>query len=432
MKTLKTILRLSLLLCVVLLCALSVYAASEPAFRFSLQTDGLAEKRVSTGDIITVVFSLERTDSSDPYTMYAMQNEIRYDSSFFEPVDDSFFLKDGIFATDTRYDDYERELYMNFLSFTGGVSWNAKTNVGSFQMRVTGTAGASLISSRDCIVSLPDAGGSYALVTSDIIIVVSDDCSVVFLSNGGSAVDAQTVTRGEKAVVPSAPVRDGYRFDGWYTDRNCTDRWNPDEPIRYNLRLYAGWVEGEEAAEPIQLPFTDVAADAWYYDNVRYVFENGMMIGTADTLFSPETATSRSMLVTILWRLEGAPVVDHAMTFEDVAEGAWYTEAIRWAAANGIVLGYSDTTFGVEDAVTREQTATFLHRYAAFKGYECTADTDAAFKDWSAVSDWAKASIRWAVGEGLILGTDQKMLDPLGTAARAQTAAILMRFCEMK
>ena len=431
MKPFRTVLRTFLLPCVIWLFALSISAASEPAFRFSLQTDGLTEKRVSPGDIITVVFTLERTDSTEPYTMYAMQNEIRYDSTFFELIDDSIFQKNGVFVTDTRYDDYDRELYMNFLSFTGGVSWNAKTNVGSFQLRVTGTAGASLIGSRDCIVSLPDADGSYALVTSDITVVVSDDCSVVFLSDG-DAVDTQTVRRGEKAIVPPAPTRDGYLFDGWYTDRACTDRWNPDEPIQYNIRLYAGWIEAEEAVGEIVLPFTDVSADAWYYDSVRYVYENRMMLGISDTLFAPEVATTRAMLVTILWRLEGSPTVDHPMTFEDVAGGEWYTEAIRWAAANGIVLGYSNTTFGVTDAVTREQTATILYRYAACKGYDCSADTDAVFGDWSAVSDWAKDSMRWAVGEGLILGTDQKLLNPLGNASRAQTAAILMRFCEMK
>ena len=159
MKTIRRLLRLSLWLCVLLILVTAVSAASEPTFRFSLQTDGLAEKRVETGDIITVVFALERTDSTDPYTMYGMQNEIRYDSTFLEPVDGSFFLKDGIIANDLPFDDYERELYMNFLSFTGGTDWNAKTNIGSFQMRITGTDGASLISSRDCIVSLPDGSG---------------------------------------------------------------------------------------------------------------------------------------------------------------------------------------------------------------------------------------------------------------------------------
>ena len=342
----KTILQFLILVSMVLLCTIGV-SAREPTFHFSLQVDGNSEKQVSTGDIITVVFTLERTDNTEPYSMYAMQNEIRYDSTFLELVEDSFFLKEGIVTKDIRLNDYERELYMNFLSLSGGVNWNAKTNIGSFQIRVIGTSGASLISSQDCSVSRAGGNGSYSLTTSDVIIVVSEDCSIIFDSNGGSNVPSQTVKRSNKATEPTPPVREGYTFTGWYTDSDCTNKWIFSEPVKYNLRLYAGWLKNDGNTKIF--PFTDVSAKDWYYDSVRYVFEHGLMNGVSDTIFSPDTATSRAMLVTILWRMEGSPAVNYLMQFEDVPNGQWYTEAIRWAASMGIVTGYSNTKFGVND-----------------------------------------------------------------------------------
>ena len=428
MKFRKNVFKFLILVSVTLMCAVGV-SASEPTFCFALQVDGNAEKQVSTGDIITVVFTLERTDSTDSYTMYAMQNEIRYDSTFLELVEDSFLVKDGVVTNDMHLNEYEREFYMNFLSMSGGTDWNAKTNVGSFQMRVIGTSGASLVSSQDCGVSYADGNGSYPLTASDVVIIVSDDCSVIFDSNGGSAVPLQTVKRNSKAVEPIVPVRDGYTFTGWYTDIDCESKWDFSEPINYNLRLYAGWERKAEKTD--SLPFTDISTTDWYYNSVCYVYNNGLMNGVTDTAFTPDTATSRAMLVTILWRMEGSPVVNYFMQFEDVLQEQWYTEAIRWAASTGIVNGYSNTKFGVNDSITREQMATILYRYAISKGFALFDNTYvSSFGDAAKVSTWAYDALNWSVGNGLIQGVGNNTLNPQGTATRAQTATILMRFCE--
>ena len=155
------------------------------------------------------------------------------------------------------------------------------------------------------------------------------------------------------------------------------------------------------------------------------------MNGVTDTAFAPDTATSRAMLVTILWRMEGSPVVNYFMQFEDVLQEQWYTEAIRWAASTGIVNGYSNTKFGVNDSITREQMATILYRYSISKGFALFDNTYVSFfGDATKVSTWAYDALNWSVGNGLIQGVGNNTLNPQGTATRAQTATILMRFCE--
>ena len=147
-----------------------------------------------------------------------------------------------------------------------------------------------------------------------------------------------------------------------------------------------------------------------------------------ETTFNPDGATSRAMLAAILWRLEGSPVVNYAMDFADVEEGQWYTEAIRWAASEGIVTGYGDGAFGTNDSITREQFAVMLYRYA---GAQPASGTLSTFRDGTAVSDWAAEAMGWAVEAGLITGTgDGSALTPQGQATRAQAAVLLMRWQE--
>ena len=175
--------------------------------------------------------------------------------------------------------------------------------------------------------------------------------------------------------------------------------------------------------------FTDVDLTAWYHDGVHYCIAEGLMNGTGATTFEPLEATNRAMLVTILYRLEGEPAVGENQ-FADVAADEWYTKAVSWAAANGIVKGYGDGTFGPEDIITREQMATILHRYAAYKGYDVTAKGDLSFTDADSVSDWAKDAMTWTVGAELINGVGDNKLEPEGNAQRVQIATILYRFCE--
>lgn len=180
-------------------------------------------------------------------------------------------------------------------------------------------------------------------------------------------------------------------------------------------------------------PFTDASTTAWYHDGVHYCLENGLMEGVADTLFAPNASLTRAMLVTILWRVEGKPVVNYYMPFTDVDGGAWYAEAVRWAASEGIVNGVTDTSFAPDDPITREQLAAILWRYAKAKGYDVSIGEETnilSYEDFAQISEYAIPAMQWACGAGIINGVTESTLVPQGTATRAQAATMLMRFCE--
>ena len=176
--------------------------------------------------------------------------------------------------------------------------------------------------------------------------------------------------------------------------------------------------------------FSDVKTSDWFYDDVRYVCEKGLMDGTGSNTFSPKATTTRGMIVTILYRLSGEPAGSGVCPFSDVAAGKYYEKAIAWAAENRIVSGYADGTFGPDNAITREQFAAILYRYAVFCGYAVTASAEIGrFADADMVGSYALTAMKWASAEGLINGSGSK-LDPKGSATRAQVAAILTRFCK--
>lgn len=183
--------------------------------------------------------------------------------------------------------------------------------------------------------------------------------------------------------------------------------------------------------ETVKANFADVAADAWYADAVQYVYENSMMSGTSETTFSPDLTTTRGMIVTILYRLENEPAVTGTTAFTDVAADQYYANAVAWAAQNGIVSGTTATTFAPNNAITREQMAAILYRYAQFKGYDVSVKADlSVYTDAAQVSTYATDAMAWANGAQLITGTSQAMQTPASNATRAQVATILMRFCE--
>ena len=168
----------------------------------------------------------------------------------------------------------------------------------------------------------------------------------------------------------------------------------------------------------------------WFYDDVAYVYAKGMMNGTSATTFSPELTTSRAMIVTILYRLEGSPEVSESGSFTDIVSGSWYENAVIWASENGIVNGYGGGLFGPDDTITREQFATILYRYAAFKGLDTAFDAGAlnGFTDAGEISSYALEPMKWAVTKKLINGIGGGLLDPKGSAKRSQAAAIFHRF----
>lgn len=178
-----------------------------------------------------------------------------------------------------------------------------------------------------------------------------------------------------------------------------------------------------------RMPFTDVKETDWFYDAVQYVYEKDMMNGTGESTFSPDITTTRGMIVTILYRLEGLPSVE-GESFTDVSADQYYSDAVAWASASDIVNGYGDGTFGPNDPITREQLAAILYRYMQYKGYATEATGDISeFTDGSQVSSYAVEAMNWAVGVGLISGVGNNTLAPKDIATRAQVAMILMRFC---
>ena len=182
--------------------------------------------------------------------------------------------------------------------------------------------------------------------------------------------------------------------------------------------------------ELVEMTFTDVNSNAWYYDAVKYAFDNGLMNGTGATTFEPNTNLTRAMLVTVLYRYEGEPAVTASNPFSDVVAGQWYTDAVIWASENKIVEGYGDGVFGTTDNITREQVATILLRYAKFKNIDTSATADlSAYTDVNEIASWALDAMKWT-GEGLITGRTATELAPKGETTRAEVATVLMRFIE--
>ena len=178
--------------------------------------------------------------------------------------------------------------------------------------------------------------------------------------------------------------------------------------------------------------FTDADPTAWYHDGVHYVLENGIMGGYGNGLFGPNDNTSRAMMAQILWNMEGKPVVNYAMSYTDVDGEAWYTEAVRWVTAEGIMSGYGGGKFGPGDAMTREQLVTIMYRYAQYKGVDVSVGEDTnilSYDDALTVSEFAIPAMQWAVGSGAVGGRTNTTLNPKDTATRAEIATIIMRYC---
>ena len=201
------------------------------------------------------------------------------------------------------------------------------------------------------------------------------------------------------------------------------------------LKLRDVVVIPSEPGKPTEpdFPFKDVTTDHPFYEDIKYVYEKGLMQGVSEDIFQSGTTTTRGMIATILYRMEGEPVVKNASSFKDVADGMFYTKAVAWAAANGIVNGYADGTFQPDQTISREQMAAILYRYAQYKGCDVSVGEDTnilSYTDAAQVAEYAIPAFQWAVGAGIINGTTATTLSPKGSATRGQVAAILHRYCE--
>ena len=225
------------------------------------------------------------------------------------------------------------------------------------------------------------------------------------------------------------PTWRGHTFIGWYSERSLTNKVS-GVYLTKDMTVYALWRVDENPGTGAN-PFTDVSEKDWFYGDVMFVYENGLMLGTSKTLFSPHGTATRGMMATILWRMEGSPAPKGKNSFTDVEAGKWYADAITWTAENGIFAGYGKDKFGPDDPITREQLAAIFYRYADYKGYDLTVKGNLdKFKDADKITDYAKMAMQWAVGSGLVKGKSGNLLDPQGTATRAEIAAMLHRFIE--
>ena len=251
-----------------------------------------------------------------------------------------------------------------------------------------------------------------------------------FETNGGSAItDMREENNTRISLTKYVPTRHGYTFIGWYSERSLTNKVS-GVYLTKDMTVYAGWRVDENPGTGAN-PFTDVSEKDWFYGDVMFVYENGLMLGTSKTLFSPHGTVTRGMMATILWRMEGSPVPKGKNSFTDVEAGKWYADAITWTAENGIFAGYGKDKFGPDDPITREQLAAIFYRYADYKGYKLTVTGNLdKFEDADKITDYAKTVMQWAVGNGLIKGKAENLLDPQGTATRAEIAAMLHRFVE--
>lgn len=239
-----------------------------------------------------------------------------------------------------------------------------------------------------------------------------------FVTNGGSTLEAITAIKGTTIKLKDyVPIREGYTFAGWYLDADLTEKVT-EVTLNASTSIYAKWTKNG-------MPFTDVKVGSWYYDAVTFVYENGLMQGTSATRFSPDSSLTRAMLAQILYNRAGKPTVKDKSAFTDVANDAWYADAVIWAYGEGIVSGVGGGKFAPDASITREQLAAMLYRAA---GSPEVQETTLTFNDASKVSSYAKSAICWAVEEGIVTGKGGNRLDPTGTATRAEVAQMLARF----
>lgn len=237
------------LICTLILAMLSTaaFAVDESrSYIFDLSVNGSNEVHVAPGDVITVVFTLKRTDSANAYTMYAMQNEIRYDDEFVRPVENGSIVTASVQNQDIALRGGDRAFYMNYVSFANGEEWNANQIVGTFQLEILGTEGVTVLKNENYLVSLSDGSDSYRGEASDLTLIVSAECVVHFETNGGTLLEDMLVPYGTTFESPDDPIREGYSLEGWYSDIDLSEKWDFETmPVESNLTLYAKWAEGE-------------------------------------------------------------------------------------------------------------------------------------------------------------------------------------------
>ncbi len=386
---------------------------SDMSFHFDLTVNGQTSVTVQPGSEVDVEAKLMRTDADESFSMYALQYDIWYNSDIFELIADS--LSGGnheLRITESTLaggrDGWSSVSASAYSTSVSGDKWANGDTVVAFKLKAK-RAGIASLQSKNYYVSRADGMSSYDVSANDAFITIKkldsnkgntggDTNGSESNSNTGGSASGGSSSGGGASVKPDAPAE---------TPANDNDASLTKPSSR----------------------FDDIAAGAWYESAVSYALEKGLFSGTSEKTFSPNGTMTRSMLVTVLWRMEGTPVTAAGSSFNDVENGKWYTDAVAWASSNGIVTGYGNGRFGVSDSVTRQQLAAILYRYASLKGIDVSDVADiSGYADASEIASWAKAPVEWTVENGIINGVSANKLSPSGTATRAQAAAMLMRF----
>ena len=305
--------------------------------------------------------------------------------------------------------------------------------------------------------SFAGVDGTYTTLTEELLRALAEQggtitATPVFRSNGGSVSTNYKITladtangtvkashtsasKGVKVTLTMTPEAYYTVSSVKVTDANGNTVMVSGSGNSYSFTMPAAAVTVTVTFAETECPsdaFIDIDTNKWYHEALDYVINAELMNGVGGNYFNPDGALNRAMLVTMLWRLEGEPAVNYALSFTDVPAESWYTEAVRWAASEGIVDGMTATTFAPANAITRQQMATMLYRYAEYKNYDTTQGGMELreFKDYDQIADWALTAMTWAVNAGLMEGRGNSMLVPEGEATRAEVAKVLMMFCE--
>lgn len=260
---------------------------------------------------------------------------------------------------------------------------------------------------------------------------------VKFETNGGSEISSKKIAIGTAISELPTPVKDGYKFAGWYLDKDLTNAADNNAKVTENMTIYAKWEEDNKSdditptAKPDvwKNPFDDVSENDWFFNAAKYTNKNNLMQEIEDNKFGPEENLTRGMLVTVLWRMEGEPNTDYKVTFKNT-DNAYYTDAVRWAAENNIVSGISDDEFASNINITREQMAAIIYRYAKYKGYDINIEKNAEYKDKDSISEYAVNAVDWNNQNDIMTGDTDGKFEPKSNTTRAQAASVLMRISE--
>lgn len=251
--------------------------------------------------------------------------------------------------------------------------------------------------------------------------------TVSFETNGGNDIASKTVTKNSVIKEPELPIKDGFDFEGWYTDKELKTKYDFTEKVTKNFTLYAKWTEKDNGEW--KNPFTDVKENDWFYASVKYAYENDLMKGISNTEFAPDSEVTRAMFVTVIYRMENEPQTGKC-AFTDVESDSYYENAVAWANENGIVSGISEECFAPNEPITREQMAAIIYRYAAFKGYDITTSSNTSYTDNDNISDYAKDAVIWAAEKSVMTGNTDGSFAPKANTTRAQVASVFMRMVE--